>query len=145
MYVLRQVHQALAPRGLVLDIHPLGDDFPILAGGRGIGFVNTSRFRQVLDAMNRCVDQMVGESLFAELRSVRRHVVERYDTVAEALEEADSWTNLRLPAAVRRRLEETPASPIEFIDTVRYRLMRKREASSVAEARGGPNKGPRIY
>jgi hypothetical protein len=125
VYVLRQVHQALTPRGLVLDIHPLGDEFPILAGGVGIGFVDTSRFRQLLDAMNRCVEQMVEESLFAEWRDARRHVVERYDTVAEALEEADSWTNLSLPAAVRRRLEKTHANPIEFIDTVRYRLMRK--------------------
>jgi hypothetical protein len=126
VYVLRQVHRALVPRGLVLDIHPLGNDFPILAGERGVGFVDTSKFRQVLEAMNGCVDELVREGLFEELRTVRRHVVERYDTVADALEEADGWTNLRLPAPVRRRLENIDAGPIEFIDTVRYRLMRKR-------------------
>jgi hypothetical protein len=127
VYVLRQVHQALAAKGLVLDIHPLGDDFAVLAAERGIGFVETSKFRTILEAMDECVEQTVAEGLFAELRTVRRHVVERFDTAAEALEEADSWENLRLPAAVRRRLEETEARPVEFIDTVRYRLFAKRD------------------
>jgi hypothetical protein len=126
VHVLRQVHRALTPEGLVLDIHPLGDDFPVLAGERGIGFVDTRKFRKILEAMNECVEQTVTEGLFKELRALRRHVVERYDTAAEALEEADSWENLRLPPAVLRRLRETDATPIEFIDTVRYRLLVKR-------------------
>jgi hypothetical protein len=127
VYVLRQVHGALAPSGLLLDIHPLGDDFPVLAGERGIGFVDTRKFRGILEAMNECVDQTIAEGLYEELGVLRRHVVERYDNAAEALEEADSWENLRLPRAVRRRLQETDASPVEFIDTVRYRLLGRRE------------------
>ncbi len=126
MHVLHQVHRALKPRGLLLDVHPLGDDFPILAGGRGIGFVDTRKFRGILEAMNEGVQQVVSENLFKELGTLRRHVVERYDTVLEALEEADSWENLRLPAPVRRRLQQAEATPIEFIDTVRYRLLTKR-------------------
>jgi hypothetical protein len=126
VHVLRQAHRALAPRGLLLDVHPLGNDFPVLAGERGIGFVDTRKFRVIIEAMNECVQQVLSEDLFKELRTLRRHVVERYDTVLEALEEADSWVNLRLPAPVRRRLQEAEATPIEFIDTVRYRLLTKR-------------------
>ena len=126
MYVLRQIHRALKPRGLLLDIHPLGDEIPVLAGDRGVGFVDTRKFRAILEAMNECVRQVVSENLFKELGTLRRHVVQRYDTDLEALEEADSWDNLRLPAPVRRRLQETNATPIEFIDTVRYRLLAKR-------------------
>jgi predicted DNA-binding protein (UPF0278 family) len=126
VHVLRQAHRALAPRGLLLDVHPLGNDFPVLAGERGIGFVDTRKFRVIIEAMNECVQQVLSEDLFNELRTLRRHVVERYDTVLEALEEADSWVNLRLPAPVRRRLQEAEATPIEFIDTVRYRLLTKR-------------------
>jgi hypothetical protein len=114
------------PSGLLLDVHPLGDEFPVLAGERGIGFVDTRKFRAILEAMNECVRQVVSENLFKELGTLRRHVVQRYDTDLEALEEADSWDNLRLPAPVRRRLQETNATPIEFIDTVRYRLLAKR-------------------
>ena len=127
MHVLRQVHRALKPRGLLLDVHPLGNEIPVLAGERGVGFVDTRKFRAILEAMNKCVQQVISEDLFKELRTLRRHVVERYDTAQEVLEEADSWENLRLPAPVRRRLQETEAKPIEFIDTVRYRLLGKRE------------------
>ncbi len=126
MHVLRRVHRALRPRGLLLDVHPLGDDFPVLAGGRGIGFVDTRKFRRILDSMNEGARQLVSEDLFKELGTLRRHVVEHYDTALEALAEADSWDNLRLPAPLRRRLHEAEETPIEFIDTVRYRLLEKR-------------------
>ena len=134
MHVLRQIHRALKPRGLLLDVHPLGDDFPVLAGGRGIGFVDTRKFRDILEAMNECVEHTVAERLFEELRTLRRHVVERYDNATEALEDADGWENLRLPPAVRRRLQETDARPIEFIDTVRYRLLGKRAESPASRS-----------
>jgi hypothetical protein len=125
VYALRQVHRALVPEGLLLDIHPLGYEFAVLAGERGVGFVDTTEFRGVLEAMNECVDASVAEGLFEEVRSLRRHVIERFDTAAEALEEADSWDNLRLPPAVRRQLQQPTGTPIEFIDTVRYRLFRR--------------------
>jgi hypothetical protein len=126
VHVLRQTHRALRPGALALDVHPLGIDFAVCAGERGLGFVDTSKFRRVIDAMNECVEQVVSEGLFVEVRTLRRHVVERFDTADEALEEADGWSNLRLPAAVRRRLRETDATPVELVDTVRYRLLRKR-------------------
>jgi hypothetical protein len=126
VHVLRQIHRALRPRGLALDVHPLGIDFAVCAGERGLGFVDTRDFRRVIDAMNGCVEQVVSEGLFEELKTLRRHVVERFDTAAEALEEADSWEHLRLPAPVRRRLQKTDATPIELVDTVRYRLFQRR-------------------
>jgi hypothetical protein len=125
VHVLRQVHEALRPKGLLLDVHPLGLEFAVRAGRRGLGFVDTSKFAAIVEAMNDGVEQTVSERLFEELSTLRRHVAERFDDAAEALDEADSWENLRLPAAVRRRLRETKESPVEFIDTVRYRLLRK--------------------
>jgi hypothetical protein len=136
VHVLRQVHRALSPRGLVLDIHPLGDDFPVLAGGRGVGFVDTLKFRKILEAMNESLERVVAEGLFEERRALRRHVVERYDTAAETLEEADSWENLSLPPSVRRALHETEATPVEFIDTVRYRLLGKNTRPMNLESSG---------
>jgi hypothetical protein len=110
----------------VLDFHPLGTDFAVRAGNRGLGFIDTRRFARVLAAMNDAVDVVVAEGLYEEERNLRRHVVERFDTGAEALEEADSWENLRLPWLVRRRLRRTTETPVEFVDTVRYRLFRRR-------------------
>ena len=124
MHVLRRVHQSLRPDGLLLDIHPLGLEFAVRAGRRGLGFVDTSRFAAVLDAMNDGLEQTVAEGLYEELTTRRRLVAERFDSGAEALEEADSWENLRLPAPVRRQLQATDETPVEFLDTVRYRLLR---------------------
>jgi hypothetical protein len=129
VHVLRNVHGALREDGLLLDIHPLGADFAVRAGDRGIGFVDTRRFAGVLAAMEEGVRQVLEERLFAEVRTLRRHVVERFDTAAEALEEADEWEYLRLPAPVRRRLRKTPDSPVELIDTITYRLFRARSPS----------------
>ena len=129
MHVLRNVHGALREDGLLLDIHPLGADFAVRAADRGIGFVDTRRFAGVLAAMEEGVRQVLEERLFAEIRTLRRHVVERFDTAAEALEEADEWEYLRLPAPVRRRLRKTPDSPVELIDTITYRLFRARSPS----------------
>jgi hypothetical protein len=125
VHVLRNVHEALVPRGLVLDIHPLGLDFAVRAGRTGIGFVDASKFAAVVDAMDQALAATIEEGMFEDVRSLRRHVVERFDNAAEALEEADGWTNLRMPSAVRRRLRQTDQGPVEFVDPVRYRLLRR--------------------
>ena len=124
MHVLRKIYEALRPRGLLLDVHPLGLEFAVRAGSRGLGFVDTRRFAAVLETMNRSLEQTIAEGLFEELRTLRRHVAERFDDAAEALEEVDTWEHLRLPAALRRRLGKADEKPVEFIDTVRYRLLR---------------------
>jgi hypothetical protein len=126
VHVLRRVHRALRPKGLLLDVHPLGLDFAVRAGRRGLGFVDARKFAAVVEAMNDGLEQTASEGLFEELMTLRRHVAERFGDAAEALEEADGWEHLRLPAAVRRRLRQTDETPVEFIDTVRYRLLRKR-------------------
>ena len=125
MHVLHRVHGALRPTGLLLDVHPLGLDFAVRAGRRGLGFVDTRKFAAIVEAMNDGLEQTVSEGLFEEVRTLRRHVAERFDDATDALEEVDTWENLRLPAAVRRRLRQTDETPVEFVDTVRYRLMRK--------------------
>ena len=126
MHVLRNVQQAVTPGGAVLDVHPLGIDMAVRAGQRGLGFVDTSEFARVIEAMDESVGQVSAEGLLEERRTVRRLVVERFDDPEEALEEAESWIHLRLPAGVRRRLQDTDEAPVEFIDTIRYRLLRKR-------------------
>lgn len=122
MNVLRNVHQAVVPGGRILDVHPLGIDMAVRAGSRGLGFIDTRKFAEVVAAMNECVTQVESEGLLEHLRSIRRHVVERFDDPAEAIEEAQTWENLRFPAAVKRRLAQATERPIEFVDTVRYRL-----------------------
>jgi hypothetical protein len=125
VHVLRRLHEALRPDGLMLDIHPLGMDFAVRAGDRGLGFVDTRRFARVLAAMNEQVREVVDEGLFEEIHTLRRHVTERFDTAAEALEEATTWEHLRFPWILRWRLRRAKGTPVEFVDTIRYRLFRR--------------------
>jgi hypothetical protein len=126
VHVLRNVHRAVRTGGRVLDIHPLGIDMAVRAGQRGLGFIDASQFALVIEAMDEAVAQVCAEGLLEELQTRRRLVAERYDDPDEALEQADGWTNLRLPAAVKRRLRAADERPIEFVDTVRYRLFETR-------------------
>jgi hypothetical protein len=128
VHVLRRVHRALRPEGLLLDVHPLGEEFAVRAGTQGLGFVDTRDFRRVLGVMEDGVRRVLDEGLFVEVRAIRRHVVERLDSAAELLEEAETWEHLRLPAPLRRRLRSASESPVEMIDTVMYRLLRARGA-----------------
>ena len=128
MHVLRHVHRALKAKGLLLDIHPLGTDIAVRAGLRGLGFVDARAFARVVDAMDERVAQVIAEGLFREVTTARRHVVERFDDAADLLEHAEGWENLRLPAAVRRRLREATERPVELTDAVEYNLLRKRAA-----------------
>jgi hypothetical protein len=123
--VLRNVHRGLRARALLLDVHPVGVDFAVRAGGRGLGFVDARRFARVVAAMDDGVARVLGDGLFTEVRTLRRNVVERYDDADELFEEADDWEHLRLPAVVRRRLRETDARPVELVDEVSYRLLRR--------------------
>jgi hypothetical protein len=125
VHVLRNVQQAVGPGGRMLDIHPLGIDMAVVAGSRGLDFIDATKFALVIDAMDEAVEQVISEGLLKELRTVRRVVVERFDEPAEALEEAASWSNLRLPAAVARRLRAVEDGPVDFVDTVRYRLFHR--------------------
>jgi hypothetical protein len=122
VHVLRNVQQAVVPGGRVLQIHPLGIDMAVRAGPRGLGFIDASEFARVVAAMDDGIDQVCSEGLLKELRSLRRLVVERYDDPDEALEQAAGWEHLRLPARVARRLRDAEERPVEFVDTVRYRL-----------------------
>ena len=80
--------------------------------------------------MDDSVDRAIADGLFEDVRSLWRHVAERFDDAAEALDHADGWVNLRLPAAVRRRLATAEETPVELVEAIRYRLLRK--------ADGGP-------
>jgi hypothetical protein len=122
--VLRNVHGAVVTGGHVLDIHPLPLDFAVRVGQRGIGFVDLSRYADVVERMEDGVASALAAPLFVVERSLRRHVVERYDSARELQERADEWETLRLPPPVRRRLRESEG-PVELVDTVRYRLFRR--------------------
>jgi hypothetical protein len=127
VHVLRNVDEALKPRGLLFDIHPTADDTPIRAAGRGLGFVDARRFQPVVATSDAAVDALVRDSLFDDVRRVEREIEELYPEAEELLDTADEWTNLRIPAATRRRIRAA-VPPVQLLWRVDFRLLRKRAA-----------------
>jgi hypothetical protein len=127
VHVLRNVDDALKPRGWLLEIHPTADDPPIRASGRGVGFIDARRFQPVVATTNAAVDALVGESSFDDVRRVERDVEEVYGDGEELIGTGDDWTNLRLSAATRRRIRAAEP-PLQVLWRVDFRLLRKRAA-----------------
>ena len=125
MHVLRNVHQSVRPAGRMLDIHPLGIDMPVLAGGCGLGFVDASEFAAVVDGVDAAADAVVAEGLFEELESRERHIVERFDTPDEAVEELSKWEDLHPPAELIERVRTAEELPIDVVEAVGYRLFKR--------------------
>jgi hypothetical protein len=127
VHVLRNVDQALKPRGLLFDIHPTADDPPIRSSGRGLGFVDARRFEPVVATTNAAVDALVGDGSFEDVRRVEREIEELYADAEDLLDTADEWTNLRIPAATSRRIRAA-VPPLQLLWRVDFRLLRKRAA-----------------
>ena len=126
MHVLPHLHEALRPRGLVLEIHPTADDVPIRAGGRGLGFVDSRQFVTVVEQTDSAVDRAVARGLYTDVRREYRDVIEVYDDAAELLDTADDWENLHIDASTRRRVRAA-SGPYELPWPVSFRLLRKRK------------------
>jgi hypothetical protein len=127
VHVLRNVDQALKPRGLLLDIHPTADDPPVRSSGRGLGFVDARRFEPVVATTNAAVDALVGDGSFEDVRRVERDIEELYADAEDLLDTADEWTNMRILAATRRRIRAA-VPPLQLLWRVDFRLLRKRAA-----------------
>jgi hypothetical protein len=125
VHVLRNVHEAVRPDGLVLEIHPLGIDMPVCAGRRGLGFVDVSEFAVIAEGVDAAVDGLVDDGLLDELARRERHVVERFDTGDEAVEELCRWEDLHAPEELLQQLREAEERPIELVEAVGYRLLRR--------------------
>ena len=124
MNVLRNVHEALAAGGALLDVHPLAYDAAVRVEGRGLGYVDESLFERVLSEMEDGVAAVVAAGLFEEEGLLERDVVERFEDGAELLEFASEWENLRVPAQLRRRLRSVDR-PVEMVERLRFRLFRR--------------------
>jgi hypothetical protein len=127
VHVLRNVDEALKPRGLLLDIHPTADDPPVRSSGRGLGFVDARRFEPVVATTNAAVDALVGDGSFDDVRRAERDIEELYADAEDLLDTAGEWTNLRIPAATRRRIRAA-VPPLQLLWRVDFRLLRKRAA-----------------
>ena len=96
MHALRQIHQALVPGGILLDLHPIPPSTRAEVQGRSLGEFDDSEFMQLV-ADGEAVLERSG--LFTRESEVEFDYLERYDDPAEMLDDIrEDWETCRVPA-----------------------------------------------
>lgn len=124
MHALRNIHDALAPDGILVDTQPVSARPPVAADGGKLG---TLDMREWLDTIH-AVDERFAETNAAglyELQHEQRFVVtDTYDNGPECLEIVGGWRGTRVPHRVSQRLAAATAR-VTVQQVVRLRLLRR--------------------
>ncbi len=121
VHALRRIHRTLVPGGLLLDLHPIPPDAAAEAGGVVLARFDGSEFWATVRATEAGLDETVRAGLFAPEAELEFDVLDRFDTVEEALAKAESMRGYRVPPGSRRRVRAA-AAPID----IRHRLLLRR-------------------
>jgi hypothetical protein len=119
---LHAIHRALAAGGLVIDTQPVSARPAVEAGGAVLGTLDMSDWRATIDAVDRRVDEVIDEGLFAVDAERRFVVTDTYDSGAELVEAVSGWQGTRISRTLTRRVTAA-APPAAVHQQVRLRLL----------------------
>jgi hypothetical protein len=124
----------LVEEGTLLDLHPIPPSMHAFAEGRDLGVVDERKFFSAVRATERELERVVTEGLFLKEAELQFDVIERFDTLADLLETAEEWGDIRLSKRLRARLRrvEPPIDLHEHLVLRRYRA----SASSASRSSG---------
>jgi SAM-dependent methyltransferase len=118
---LRQIHQALVPGGVLLDMHPVPPSTRAEVRGRSLGEFDDAEFMQIVADAEGVLD---GSGLFARESEVEFDYLERYDDPAQMLEDIrEDWEGCRIPAELEQRILEAD-EPVDIWERVVLRRFR---------------------
>jgi hypothetical protein len=121
---LRNVHRMLAPKGNLLDLHPIAPDARAERAGRLLGSVDGAEWWRDVEAMERSVDVLVAEGLLVPAGEARFDVIERFSSGDDALAEMTSWRGTTVPEALAAGL--AGPDPVDVIETLVLRAYERR-------------------
>jgi hypothetical protein len=125
VHALRQIHRALVPGGILLDIHPIPPSARAEVGGVSLGEFDDEEFFEIV----RATEKPLAESDLFELEEeVEFDYLERFDTGAQLLEDVKSWEGCRVPRDLAKRIRqaEPPVDIWEWTVLRRFRANQNR-------------------
>ena len=124
MHALRNIHNALAPDGLLVDTQPVSARAPVASDGVTLGSLDMHEWLDTIHAVDELVVKTIAGGLY-ELQHEQGFVVtDTYDNGPECLEIVGGWRGTRVPPVVSQRLTAaTP--PVTVRQEVRLRLLRR--------------------
>ena len=119
MHALRQIHQALVPEGVLLDMHPVPPSTRAEVRGESLGEFDDAEFMQlVADAEAKF------EGLFTPEEELEFDYLERHDDPAELVEMVETdWDGCHIPAELEKRIRAVDG-PIDLWERVVLRRFR---------------------
>ena len=121
MHALRQIHQALVPGGILLDMHPIPPSTRAEVRGRSLGEFDDSEFMEIVANAEADLERT---GLYTRESEVEYDYLERYDDPAEMLEEIrEDWETCRVPPDLEKRILEADG-PVDIWERVVLRRFR---------------------
>lgn len=144
MHALRNIHDALAPDGLLVDTQPLSPHPRVATDGTSLGTLDMREWLETIRAVDELIADTVAAGLYETHHEERFLVTDAFDNGPECLETASGWRETRVPPSLASRLE-TAQTRVTVEQEVRLRLLRrasrrrlKRRAASTPESRHLP-------
>ena len=121
MHALRQIHQALVPGGVLLDMHPVPPSTRAEVRGENLGEFDDAEFMQIVVNAEAEIER---RGLFTRESEVEFDYLERYDDPAQLLEDIrEGWDGCQIPAELEQRIlaAEEPVDIWERVVLRRFR------------------------
>ena len=125
MHALRQIHQALVPGGVLLDMHPVPPSTRAEARGESLGEFDDAEFMELVAAGEAKIED---SGLFTRESELEFDYLERYDDPVQLLEDIkEGWEGCRIPAELEQRILEAdePVDIWEHVVLRRFRALPK--------------------
>jgi SAM-dependent methyltransferase len=120
VHALRQIHRALVPGGILLDMHPIRPATRAEVGGVSLGDFDDAEFFEIVDS----TEQPLAESdLFALEEEVEFDYLERYEDGEQMLEDVKDWEGCRTPPDLAERIRRAEP-PVDLWERVVLRRFR---------------------
>jgi SAM-dependent methyltransferase len=120
VHALRQIHRALVPGGLLVDMHPVPPSTRVLVRGESLGELDDAKFWATVAATEAPLWET---DLFSLEEELEFDWLERFDSAEELLEDVSSWEGCRIPPKVAERVRGAEP-PIDIWERVVLRRFR---------------------
>jgi hypothetical protein len=102
VHALRQIHQALVPEGVLLDMHPVPPSTRAEVDGEPLGEFDDAEFMQTVATAEAVLER---SGLFVQESETPFDYRERYEDASELIADVEeSWEGCRIPDALRARM-----------------------------------------
>jgi hypothetical protein len=121
VHALRQIHKALAPEGVLLDMHPIPPSTRAEVRGESLGEFDDAEFMRIVANAEAEIER---SGLFERESEVEFDYLERYDDPKQLLEDImEDWEGCSVPPDLEARILQADG-PVDIWERVVLRRFR---------------------